>query len=345
MNLELNHPFFIYPRGFMSEYNDYNHYRGEVKRLYKFINNLSNELNKLNELNELNEFNEFIQLSEQNVNRNNILIPFIIGSPMEDSITKSNTLKENYFQFRQLFPNYINNFIKSNPDNKFIQIIIISPDDIFSTHTNKKPLFMLYESFDFVLTNLNEYVYTEEKLTIKINIFNCPVPCLEKRTSIINRYDTLINGMEPNLYNINTYRQTQSDIEFINNFYSSLNRLFSLNSNPSINIVINSWASFKNLDGISERYNMFPKILELANEHNIIASEWEFIDELFYTKIVSQYKFDNKNFFGTNIDYVFDDIVDLTDLPTHIVKKNFNYNNLFTIDFNSQYCLKKQIYN
>ena len=323
MNIELNHPFFIYPRGFMSEYNDYNHFRKEVKRLSEFINNLPNEIN------------------EQNDNGVQILIPFIIGSPMEDSLSKSNTSKDNYFQFRQLFPNYINNFIQSNPDNKFIQIIIISPDNIFSPETNKKPLFMLYESFDFVLTNLNEYVYTEEKITIKINIFNCPVPCLETRTILINRYDRLINDMKTNLYNINTYKQTLTDIDFINNFYSSLNILFSLNTNPSIKIVINSWVSFKNLDGISEKYNMFPKILKLANEYNIIASEWEFIDELFYTKIVSQYKFCNKNFYGCNIDYVFDDNIDLTYLPTHIIKKNFNYNNLFSIDFNSQYCLKK----
>jgi len=323
MNQELNHPFFIYPRGFMSEYNDYNHYRKEVKRLGEFINNLPDEIN------------------EQNANGTQILIPFIIGSPMEDSLAKSNTSKENIFQFRQLFPNYINNFIQSNSDNKFIQIVIISPDDIFSPQSNIKPLFTLYESFDFVLTNLNEYVYTEEKITIKISIFNCPVPCLETRTNLVHRYDTLINDIETNVYNINTYKQTQSDIEFINNFYSSLNRLFSLNSNLSIKLVINSLVSFKNLDGISEKYNMFPKILELANVHNIIASEWEFIDELFFTRIVSQYKFCNNNFFRCNINYVFDIDIDLTELPPHIVKMNFNYNNLFSIDFNSQYYLKK----
>lgn len=323
MNIELNHPFFIYPRGFMSEYNDYNHYRMEVKRLYVFIDNLPNEINK------------------QNAQGSKILIPFIIGSPMEDSLAKSNTSKENYFQFRQLFPNYINNFIQSNTNNKYIQIIIISPDDIFSLQSNIKPLFTLYESFDFVLTNLNEYVYYGEQLTIKINIFNCLVPCLETRSNLVVRYESLISDMETKLYNITTYRQTQTDIEFINNFYLLINRLFSLNTNPLIKLVINSWVSFKNLDGISEKYSMFPKILELANVYNIIASEWEFVDELFYTKIVSQYKFGNKNFFGCNINYVFDNLNDLSDLPTHIVKKNFYYNNLFCIDFNSKYCLKK----
>lgn len=247
----------------MSEYNNYKHYRNEVKMLYQFINNLLNEIN------------------EHYVNGSQILIPFIIGSPMEDSLAKSNTSKDNYFQFRQLFPNYINNFIQSNTNNKFIQIIIISPDDIFSPQSTIKPLFRLYESFDFVLTNLNEYVYMDDKLTIKINIFNCPVPSLETRTNITLRYDTSLNDMETNIYDISSYKQSQFDIEFINNFYSSLNMLFNLNTNPSIKLIINSWASFKNLDGISERYNMFPKILELATQYNIIACEWEFIDELF----------------------------------------------------------------
>ena len=323
MNQELNHPFFIYPRGFMSEYNDYNHYRIEVKRLGEFINNLPDEIN------------------EQNANRTQILIPFIIGSPMEDSLAKSNTSKENIFQFRQMFPNYINNFIQSNSDNKFIQIVIISPDNIFSPESNIKPLFTLHESFVFDMTNLNEYVYIDENITIKVNIFNCPVPCFETRLNLVCRYNQTLSDTEKNVYNIVTYNQTQYDIKFIDNFYSSLDRLFSLNSNPSVKLVINSWVSFKNLDGISEGYKMFPKILELANKYNIIACEWEFIDELFFTRIVSQYKFGNKNFFGCNINYVFNNDVKLKDLPSHIAKMNFYYNNLFTINFNSEYCLKK----
>lgn len=322
-NIVLNHPFFIYPRGFMSEYNDYDHYRDEIKRLYKFIDNLPNII------------------EEKNNNGEEIFIPFIVGSPMEDSLAKSNTSKENFFQFRQLFPNYIKNFIQSSTNNKFIQIIIISPDDIFSPQSNIKPLFTLYESFDFVLINLNEYIYSEEQLNIRINIFNCPVPCLETRTNLVLRYESIIRGLETNHYNIMTYKQTSTDIEFINNFYSRIDRLFKLNTNLSIRIIINSWVSFKNLDGIAEKYAMFPKILELANKYNIIATEWEFIDELFYTKIISQYKFGNKNFYGCNIDYVFNNIVKLTDLPKHIIKKNFNNNNLFAVNFNSEYGLEK----
>lgn len=321
--MKLNHPFFIYPRGFMSEYNEYEHYRKEAIKLYQFIDTLSDKI------------------KEQNDNGVEILIPFIIGSPMEDSLIKSNTSNENYIQFRQLFPNYINNFIQSNTNNKFIQIIIISPDNIFSSNSGIKPLFTSHESFDFVLTNLNEYVYSDEQINIKINIFNCPIPCLETRINLVHRYELMINGLRINNYDITSYKQTQTDLEFIDNFYSKINALFSLNNIESIKIIINSWVSFKNLDDITEKYTMFPKILDLANKYNIIATEWKFVDELFYTKIISQYEFENKNYFGSNIDYIFGNIINISKLPKHIIAKNFNYNNLFVINFNSKHYLKK----
>ncbi len=303
----------------MSEYNNYDLYRREALKLNEFIDNLFVEIHKEHRDSE-------------------ILIPLIIGSAMEDSISKSNTSKENYFQYHQLFPNYINNFIKSNSNKKFIQIIIVSPDDIFSSDT-LIPTFTLYESFDFVLTSPNEYVYTDGKTNIKVNIFNCPFPCVDKRNSLILRYENLIKGLEFNSYKILSYHQTQQDLEFINSFYSKIERLFILTHNSLMKIVINSWVSFKNLDGYSENYNMFPKLLSLANEHNIIATEWDFVDELFYSKIISHYKFGNKNFYGIKINYVFDEY--LTGLPEHVIMKEFDYRNLFVIDFNSEFYLKK----
>jgi len=321
MNINnLNHPFFIYPRGFMSEYNNYNLYRKEVVKLYKFIDKLQLQI-------------------ELKHNDNDILIPLIIGSSMEDSLIKFNTSIENIFQFRQLFPNYINNFIKSNLNKKFIQIIIISPDNFFSDQSYR-PFFTLYETFDFVLTNSNEYVYQNELIEIKINIFNCPVPCTETRNKLICKYDSIITGLETNPYDISSYTQTQIDLEFINNFYIKIDKLFNMSTNYfNVTIIINSWVNFKNLDGYSEKYNMFPKILKLANQYNIIATEWDFIDELFYTKIISNYNFGNKNYNGININYVFNEY--LTDLPQNLI--DINFKDLYIIDFNSEHCLKKLI--
>lgn len=318
MNNKLNHPFFIYPRGFMSEYNEYSLYRQEVSRLNEFIGNLTDELN-------------------EKYSSKDILIPFIIGSPMEDALAKSHTVIDNIFQYCQLFPNYINNFISHNKNKKFIQIIIVSPDNIFSSNTNHTPYFTLYSEYDFLNTNLNEYTYLDEFVEIKVNIFNCPMPCIETRTRLVLKYQQMIDELNFNPYGINTYEQNQSDINFINSFYSSLDKLFSKSMfvseiGTNIKIIINSWVSFKNLDGYSN-YGMFPNLLKLANKYNIIATEWDFIDKLTYTKIVSNYgnRNGNKNFHSCYIDYVGDELTK--------TKKDIR-TNLFVIDFNSKYCLK-----
>lgn len=296
----------------MSEYNEYPLYRQEVIRLNEFIKNLTFEL-------------------EHKYNLNNILIPFIIGSSMEDSLANSHTTIENIFQYSQLFPNYINNFIGQTSNKKFIQIIIISPDKIFST--NHVPYFLLYEPYPFINTCPNEYSYLNEFIEIKINIFNCPVPCIESRNNLILNYQSMIDGLNSNHYHIDSYEQNNTDINFINNFYFNLDKLFNLSVlNQKIKIIINSWVSFKNLYGYSENYKMFPNLLKLANKYNIIATEWNFIDNLKFTKIISNYKIENINFIGSYINYVDNGLPEL--------EHNIG-NNLFLIDFTSKYYLKK----
>ena len=77
---------------------------------------------------------------------------------------------------------------------------------------------------------------------------------------------------------------------------------------------------------------MFPNILKLANKYNIIATEWDFVDNLIFTKIISNYEFVNKNFLGCYINYVND---------KHPKSDHNIGTNLFVIDFNSEYYLKK----
>lgn len=308
---ELNHPFFIYPRGFMSEYNDYSLYRKEVKKLYEFIKDLPNEISN-------------------NHSSKDTLIPFIIGSSMEDMLLKSHTSKENIFQYSQLFPNYINDFISHNENKKFIQIIIISPDNIFSNQEHK-PYFTIFTKYDFINIKKNEYIYIDDFIEIKVNIFNCPVPCIESRNSLIIKYKNIFNNLNHNDFDITSYEQTNYDINFINYFYYYLNKLFGLVSKPNIKIIINSWVSFINLQGYSENYNMFPNILKLANKYNIIATEWNFIDDLFFTKIVSNYTFVNKSFNGSYINYYNSD----SNTKYSFIK------NKFVINFNCDYNLKK----
>lgn len=148
----MNHPFYIYPHAFISEYNDYPLYLQEVSRLSDFIGELNFEL----------ENNDILS--------KDFLLSFIIGSTMEDALILSNTSQANLFQFQQLFPNYIIDKINfendhnniqnidniNNIDNndetltqiKFIQVIIVSPDKILSD-SNYKPLFTEFIGIDF----------------------------------------------------------------------------------------------------------------------------------------------------------------------------------------------------
>lgn len=317
-NNNINHPWFVYPRGFMSEYNNYTHYRNETNRLFRFISALKLEINE-----------KYLD--------NKILIPLVIGSSMEDALAKSNTsFEDNYFQHRQLFPCYINKFIeKYYMDKKFIQVIIISPDNIFLS--NHKPYFTILDNYRFIETEMNEYVYTDENITIKVNIFNCPMPCIN--TNKNTRLELVLKSLPSNPFEIETYEQNYCDLEFIQKFYLIIDELFSQILTHSVYFIINSWVCFKNIGGCAEKFGMFPELLNLANKYNIIATEWNFIDELFFTIIVSNYKFENKILFNCKIDYVFDG--DLKLLPDNILKMNFNYLNLYVIEFDNDNLLKK----
>lgn len=299
-NPELNHPWFIYPRGIMSEYNDYELYRKESVKLSKYVQNLPQYIDKIH------------------TNKES-LVSFIIGSSMEDVLANSpnssnssnspnspnspNSQDINIIhQYRQLYPNYINDFINANSDKKFIQIIITSPDRIFS-NDDYTPHFIRYEPYDFVKIKKNEYVFECEMFEIKINIFNCPMPCLETRCDLVSRYQTSLEMLKINPYKIQTYKQTQTDVDFIQNFYSRVEELFKITYDIRNKIIVNSWVSFVNLVGYSEKYNMFPNILELANKYNIIATEWEFLENSTFTKIVSKYTLGNKCFQNYYIRY------------------------------------------
>lgn len=302
--LILNHPWYIYPHAFMSEYNNYDLYRSETNRLNKFIINLIEQI----------KFN-----CDNNIKS---LISLQLGSAMEDALANFHTSQSNLFQYQQLYPNYINNFIicNSNSDaisetnldansdtnlnKKFVQIIIISPDEIFNKN-NFLPFFTKLLPNKFVKINKYEYLCQYNNITIKINIFNCPFPHFDNRTTYISKYNYAIQHLQSNIYNINNFEPTVNDCIFIDNFYLNLDELFK--NNPII--IINSWVSFKNLCSIRNNYNMFPELLKLANKYNIIATEWDYKDDCFFCKIVSSYyiqthiqKFKNIIYISENLD-------------------------------------------
>ncbi len=276
MSYTLNHPYFMYPGGPLSEYNKYKNYNSEVVRLLEYLIKLNGKLNSL-----------------QSVKNNYILIPFIIGSAMEQAIKGGYNEPNSFFQWQQLFPNYINNFIDfySKIDNSSVTvyIIIVSPDIIFSNEYTYDPLFTLF-LYEFKKIAKNKYIYTSQNVTIKINIFNCPLPSIDNRKDVYDKINNMLTKFNDSFteLGIDSYNQTVDDINFINNFYLELENLYKKNNYENINIIVNSWASFKNLEGF-QNFKMFYKVLELANENNILVTEWTYRDTLFCTNIVSKF--------------------------------------------------------
>ena len=338
----LNHPWFIYPNSIMSEYNDYTLYKKETIRLEQFLNNFINNLE-----------NNYYMGSK-------ILLPIIIGSTMESTFEMNNNLKpRNIFQYQQLFPNYINNFIKNNPMYKYIEIIIISPDSIF-TNDNYILMFAKLSGYYFEKINNCKYTCIENSHVINVNIFNCPMVTVEKRSNIIKRNEIILSECKKNNIecNISTFVQSKLDLFLINKIYEHIEKIFSYSNdtNYSINIIINSWVSFKNLYGYSENYNMFPELLTLASDYNIIATEWNYQEENFITSIKSNYHFGNKSFKFNKIIYINYKSIQSNQLnqpneyndPNQFIKQttgiNFenpqsNLDNIYQIDFSENFNL------
>jgi hypothetical protein len=290
MSYGLNHPWFIYPHAFMSEYNNYGLYRAESVRLENFLGNF------------------ICKLESGLYTGSKLLVPIILGSTMEDSLVNSHTDFTNYFQFEQLFPNYINNYIEKIDGYKQIQIIIISPDNIFS-NDEYSPLFTKYSKYKFEKINNLYYKFSTESFEINVNIFNCPMVTIEKRKEFIKKCDLVLTDCKKKKIidcDISTYTQSESDLILINNIYKHIGKIFSYANNDlsNINIVVNSWVNFKNLYGYSENYNMFPELLKLASDYNIIATEWNYQDENFISIIRSDYHFGNISFKFSKIIYI-----------------------------------------
>lgn len=267
---KLNHPWSIYLREPISSYTKYSIYHSELLRLLDFIVNLN--------------------INIKNIKDNRVqLTNFIIGTPMEDALHKQNCSNIYMFQWQQLFPYHITKFINYHEKlNNYvnINIIIISPDDIFMDENYKEPLFTS-QCMDYKFTKVKnrEYNYSKEKLTIKIDIFTCPFPQLEKNKLTILKSDELIKKIA--LYQLDTLAPSLDDIKFIDNFYEHIE---SIASNPSSNMIINSYATFRNVREY-DNYGLFKSLLELANKYKIIATEWSFSENNYFTKIMSTIKF------------------------------------------------------
>jgi len=263
----LNHPWSIYLKEPFSSYTNYPVYYLELVRLH--------------------EFNEKLSVVISNLSKDQVqLTVYIVGTSMEDALHKKNCSQEYMFQWQQLFPHYITNFIKCNQllDNDInINVIIISPDDIFMDRCYREPLFTTQcKQYNFVKIQNREYIHLADKLRIKIDIFTCPFPQLETRKTVINKYNDFIKNLP--YYELDSFAPSEDDVKFIDNFYSQLALIA---GNPKSNMIINSWATFRNVRDY-DNYGLFPSLLALANKYKIIATEWAFSENNFLFRIASK---------------------------------------------------------
>ena len=94
---------------------------------------------------------------------------------------------------------------------------------------------------------------------------------------------------------------------------------------------------------------MFKQLLTVCDQNNIIATEWEYIDEQMCSKIVSSYHIGNKHFTNSYIEYVTDDKdLNLDKIDLDVINKNILINKpyqIFHIDFSKTDLMKRFKFN
>jgi hypothetical protein len=236
---KLNHPWYVYPRG---GYNDDSLYKLEIIRLINFLEDLEKNIDEIKLLN------------------------IILGTMFEEEENPMKYLDE--FTWQQLFPYHIQKMYEDmiiNNNKGFIQIIIISPDD-FINKDNYIPRFAnkkYNKNFNFIKETKGAWIHNFKDITIKANIFCCPMPSIDKRFDLkdeIKKKFGLDEKLKPNIY----------DICCVDKFYSLLDNL-----TQKILTVINNWVKFLHPDpGWPIGLDMFIEIRKIIQKNKILLTFW-----------------------------------------------------------------------
>jgi hypothetical protein len=322
----LNHPWFIYHNEQISGYTDYDIYRGELLRLMDQINRLTEELVGIDKDHSMN------------------LVNIIVGTPMENALRKKDIGSSFRFQFQQLFPVHIKDFVEyaqtQDTSSINVHLIIISPDRIFMDSYYQEPIFIEEnEDFSFEKIANRKYVHQKGNVKIVVDIFACPFPQLDTRLDIIRKNNLFLEKVP--LIGIKNFEPSPDDVRYIRDFYSKLEIIVGLKSS---HIIVNSYATFRNACGY-QNYGLFPSLLTFCNTHEIIATEWTFSEHNFMSRIVSNIKMTANyiDYLVSYIDpiytpyYILDDYEDITlkeikaqklSHPHVCIKISFPYGNL-----------------
>mgnify|MGYP000119565495 CR=1 FL=1 len=254
--VNLTFPYFTYPNILCYGYHNTDEYNPELHRLHEMIKKIKTENNK------------------------KFLLHITIGAAMEEFLTISD--KPNFdmyeFQYQQLFPTHVKSFIKQNPSCKVIHLII-SPNESFETDKFKVPLFV---------TKTPEMNWNRDGKSFYSNNYEVHIFCTMMPTHhlgnnrIINNAIIKIKITDHNIaQQLDKYRQTKNDIEFVRIFYDDLNKLLLHISHISGFVTCFSFATFNEKTDLKRICNfaMFIEIYHIFKlyEHFILA-EWQYIE-------------------------------------------------------------------
>ena len=248
-NIQLSYPYFLYPGFPFHGYRNIFQYNINIIKLKNYIDSLINEINEP------------------------IILHFSFGAIMEEYLSEYND-NEYIYQWRQLFPYHLENCLKKFNNIKMIHIII-SPNKTFEFGPfYKSPLFVNLSDITFIDDNMGTIHTSEYNFTTKI--FNTMMPSKDinnnKFINEINKQNLLFD------FNINDYKQIEIDINFINDFYQSLNNLINKVNTYRGCVTGFSYAVFNTSNNRSSfnNYNLFREIISVFNNNSTLLCEWDF---------------------------------------------------------------------
>lgn len=264
-NININYPWSTYPvstlGNTLTEYTYYDIYKTETIKLMKFINDMN--ANKI-----------------PDITIDKLTLYLCIGNPMDELYYHSNKQNNdkvlNEYQYKQLFPQYLENM-------KNILIIIISPDIHLK---NEKPRFIdKMKHYDWF--TLDDNTYISPKYSVLVKVFVCPFISIDdKNKKIIENMTNIISNKnnDPHLseqlqLSIGNMIQTTEDLLFIDTFYNNIETMFRNITKTGI-VICNYFAVFAE-SGIHRKYNDYyfcSRLITLFKGPKMLLSKWIWSD-------------------------------------------------------------------
>ena len=258
LSYKLTHPWFIYPGYPVKGYNKFDKYKRESLRLYYDINNYEP--------------------------KQNTLFHIVIGAAMEEYYNVSkhhHDTSDLDFQWRQLFPYWLEHHLNNYPTNP-INIIIISPNDDFDVDSKNFNVPRLIENTNNIYKwkHTDKTQWTSSICNLTVDIYNTMMIHYDKEwLSKYSGYMKKQKLIKEILFDIEEIHVSQEDKQFVDDFYDSF-KTFITNVICNNGVVTcNSFAVFNisTFNRSISNYKMFSEIIDIFNafsKNKVMLSEW-----------------------------------------------------------------------